>query len=233
MSATLDKYPRMQLSAYANGGHLVFAVKDYEAELKRVVVTAFAEALAGAAEYRNNEDCAAWVNAGGCVYTPDHPDTAYPDCDGGFECRAGAVSLGAVEEIDALADASASAAAWTCGDSVAIAELETTAKALAKATAVAVSYAYASCEVDGGWSCAYAGTEIKQTARATAVAYATLWAGAYSCEDTCNVDVDAVAVAVGDILVKAATDAFAAGCSGAPFCSGCTHLLVWSCCTYP
>ena len=206
----------MQLSAYANGGHLILSVKDYEAELKRVVVTAFAEALAGAADYKSNESCAAWVNAGGCIYTPDHPDTVYPDCDGGFECSAGAVSVGAIEEIDALAEASASAAAWTCGDSVAIVELEATAKALAEATAIAVSYAYASCEVDGGWSCAYAGTEIEQTARATATAYANLWAGAYTCKDTCSVGVDAVAKAVGDILVKAATDAFAAGCSGAP-----------------
>lgn len=114
--------------------------------------------------------------------------------------------------------AGASAAAWSCGDSVAIVELEVTAKALAEATAVAVSFAYAECEVDGGYACSVASTEIEQTAYAVAHSYASLWAGALTCKDTCSVNVDAVAEAVGDILVKAATDAFSAVCTGAPCC---------------
>ena len=111
--------------------------------------------------------------------------------------------------------AGASAAAWTCGDSVAIVELEVTAKALAEATAIAFSYAFVDCKVDGGWTCAFASSDIEQTARATATAYAELWAGAYTCKDTCSVEVDAVVEAVGDILVKAATEASADVCLGA------------------
>jgi hypothetical protein len=111
--------------------------------------------------------------------------------------------------------AGASAAAWTCGKSVAIAQAEATAKALAEATAVAISLAYASCEVNGGFACAFAATSIEESARAVAKAYATLWAGAYTCKNTCSVSVDAVAQAVGSILVKAATDASAGVCTGA------------------
>lgn len=116
--------------------------------------------------------------------------------------------------LSVLCYAGASAAAWSCGDSVSIAELEVTAHALAKATAVALSYAYSSCEVDDGWACSSAGTEIKQTATAVAQAYADLWAGAYTCEDTCTVEADAVVEAVGSVLVTAASDAMAEGCSG-------------------
>jgi hypothetical protein len=115
---------------------------------------------------------------------------------------------------------------------VAIAELEVTAKALAKATAVAISYAYASCKVNGGYACAVAGTEIKETAYAVARSYASLWAGAIRCKDKCNVNVDAMVEAVGSILVKAATDAFAAGCSGELFHVTC-HLRCTPCCILP
>lgn len=114
--------------------------------------------------------------------------------------------------------AGSKAAAWTCGDSVAITQAQTTAAALANATAQACSLAYASCEVDGGYACAFAGTEIKQAARAVARAFAELWAGAYTCPSdvSCGVSVDAVTEAVGTILVKAASEAFAAVCTGAP-----------------
>ena len=65
----------MQLSAYTTAGsQLAFQVFDYQSELKKVVVTAFADALALAADYNNKEKCMAWVNAGGCIYTPEHPD---------------------------------------------------------------------------------------------------------------------------------------------------------------
>jgi hypothetical protein len=126
--------------------------------------------------------------------------------DHGFECGGSCI-------------AGASAAAWTCGDSVAEAELEVTAKALAKAAAQALSFAYAQCKIENGWACAVAGTEIEETARAVAQAYATLWAGADNgaicgADSSCSVSVDAIASAVGDVLVTACTDAYASVCSG-------------------
>jgi hypothetical protein len=102
----------MQLEGYANGGHLALKVLDYQEELKKVVVTAFAEALAGAAKLKEKDDCLAWANAGGCIYHPKHPHTKLPKCGGQdniaeFECSAGAVSFGLIQEIDAIATASA------------------------------------------------------------------------------------------------------------------------------
>lgn len=95
------------MSAYTNGGTLLLSVLDYKADLKKVVVTAFAEALALAADYKNNEGCLAWTNAGGCIYVSEYPDTVYPNCNGGsIECTAGSVSVGAIKEISALAEAS-------------------------------------------------------------------------------------------------------------------------------
>jgi hypothetical protein len=115
--------------------------------------------------------------------------------------------------------AGANVAAWTCGNSAAYAEVELTARAVAKAAATAISFAYAKCKLENGWACAIAGTEISETARAVAVAYASLWAGADSgglcgAGSTCSVNVDALAVAVGDILVTACTDAYASVCAG-------------------
>jgi hypothetical protein len=101
----------VQLEGYINGGYLLLSVLDYQEELKRVVVTAYAEALAAAAELKKADGCLAWANAGGCIYTPEHPDTRRPNCGGkniaDFECTAAAVSVGAIEEIDAVATASA------------------------------------------------------------------------------------------------------------------------------
>jgi hypothetical protein len=72
--------------------------------------------------------------------------------------------------------AGASAAAWTCGDSVAITEVEATASALAKAAAVAVSYAYADCAADeGGWLCVDAGTLISGWVVAVVRSWASAW----------------------------------------------------------
>lgn len=86
----------MQLDAYSSGEKAVLlSVHDYKTAIEEVVVTAHAEALASAADYKNSEGCMAWVNASGCVGD---------EC---FECKAGAVSAGAIEEIDAVANASA------------------------------------------------------------------------------------------------------------------------------
>lgn len=102
----------LQLNAYTNGGHLIFSVLDYQRELKEVAVTAFTEALAFAVDLKKADGCLAWANAGGCIYTPEHPDATRPDCGAQdniveFECEALAVSAGKIEEIDALAEASA------------------------------------------------------------------------------------------------------------------------------
>lgn len=199
-----------KLDVVSSGGQQAFiAVFDYQEAVKEVVVTAFAEAIAGAAKWKDENSCSAWVNTGGCLYHPDHPDTVAPNC---FECTAYAVSASDIEEIDAVADAAAQAAAWTCGETVSYSELLLTAQALAKATAYACSISFASCEVDGGWSCSYAGTSIEETARAVATAYAGIWAGAYSCDDSCQAGVDQVATAVGDVLVEVATTAYAEAC---------------------
>jgi hypothetical protein len=100
----------VQLEGYTSGGRLRVSVLDYQEELKKVVVTAFAEALAGAAELKKLDGCLAWANVGGCIYTPEHPDTTRPGCGGDniaeFECKASAVSVGAIEEIDAVVTAS-------------------------------------------------------------------------------------------------------------------------------
>jgi hypothetical protein len=116
--------------------------------------------------------------------------------------------------------AGASAAAWTCGDSVAIAEVEVTATALAKAVASAYSYAYADCIADGGWFCADASTSLSVWVEAVVRAWAGGWAGAYTCTDTCSVEIEVVVESVTHILVDAATSAYAYVCGdGAPPCS--------------
>jgi hypothetical protein len=111
--------------------------------------------------------------------------------------------------------AAASAAAWSCGDSVSVAELEVTAQALAKATAEAYSSAYSTCRLDdGGYACAISGTSISAWVEAVVRTWAEAWAVAIECKDSCFVDVEAVVDAVGKIQVDAATDAYAFLCSG-------------------
>jgi hypothetical protein len=114
--------------------------------------------------------------------------------------------------------AGASAAAWTCGDSVAIADVEVTARALAKAAASAVSRAFGSCAADeGGWLCAAAGSSISGWVEAVVRSWAGAWAGAYTCKDTCTVEVEVVVEAVTHILVDAAAKAYDSVCGdGAP-----------------
>jgi hypothetical protein len=109
--------------------------------------------------------------------------------------------------------AGASAAAWTCGDSVAIAEVEVTARALAKAVAEAYSIAYVDCAADeGGWLCAASGSSISVWVEAVARAWAGVWAGAYTCTENCEVEIEIVVEAVAHILVDAATSAYASVC---------------------
>jgi hypothetical protein len=109
--------------------------------------------------------------------------------------------------------AGASAAAWTCGDSVAIAHVEVTARALAKAAANAAASAFGNCAADeGGWMCAEAGSSISVWEGAVARSWASAWAGAYTCKDTCSVEVEVVMEAVTHILVDATVSAYDAVC---------------------
>lgn len=111
-----NKRETVQLKAYTGGGgQLIFKVLDYEADVEKVVASAFASTLAAAADLKEEGGCLAWANAGGCIYTPEQPDTVYPNCEGcegsdclaNAECTAEAVSVGAIKEIDAIAEASA------------------------------------------------------------------------------------------------------------------------------
>lgn len=101
----------MQLNAYTapTGVPLFLSAFDYKEDLEKVVVTAYAQALANAASFKNNNDCLAWVNTEGCIWTPTHEDPNF--C---FECEAVSVSVGVIEEIDAIAEASALSSCFCC-----------------------------------------------------------------------------------------------------------------------
>jgi hypothetical protein len=76
-------------------------VKKFNKDIEAVVVTAYAKALADAAAYKKQTGCAAWVNAGGCIWTVgSNPEQSY--CAG---CTAEAFSAGEVSSIDAVAEA--------------------------------------------------------------------------------------------------------------------------------
>jgi hypothetical protein len=111
--------------------------------------------------------------------------------------------------------AATSAAAWSCGNSVAVANLEVTASHLAKATAEAISLAYVNCRVDdGGYVCASADSSVSVWVDAVAQAWASSWSAAITCKDKCKVNVDSAVDAVGTILVDAATKAYTDICAG-------------------
>jgi hypothetical protein len=80
---------------------IVKSVADYKYDIERVVVTAYAQALADANKYRKSSNCVAWVNAGGCIWTEGTDDEKYY-CAG---CSAEAYSEGSVSKIDAIATA--------------------------------------------------------------------------------------------------------------------------------
>jgi hypothetical protein len=80
---------------------LVKAVTDFQADVEAVVVETWAVALADAYNYQNEEGCFAFVNAGGCIWTEGHPDEQ-TYC---AVCTAVSFSDGAVDKIDAIAEA--------------------------------------------------------------------------------------------------------------------------------
>jgi hypothetical protein len=82
---------------------LTIAVSDFESDVEKVTVTAYATALAAAYNYKEESGCLAWVNAGGCIWTEGHPNEQTYCAD----CTAIAYSVGAVNSIDAIAEACA------------------------------------------------------------------------------------------------------------------------------
>lgn len=198
---------KASIDATANGGDVLASIHATQVTIDKAVVTAYAEALAGAKAVYDTHECAAYGTSEGCVFTEEHPEG---EC---VECVMTAVSFGQITEIGAIADASAGAGAYTCGKkAVAYADTSVTAKALAHAMAVAVSYVHVSCEsAEGGYACADVGTHIQTSAKAVAEAYANAWAGAVAC-DECKVNVDAAVSSIETILVEAATSAYASVC---------------------
>jgi hypothetical protein len=82
-------------------GTVAVSVSSFQKDVEKVVVTAFAEALADAFNYKNDKGCLAFVNVGGCIWTEGHPDEK-TYCAG---CVAVAFSEAAVASIDAVASA--------------------------------------------------------------------------------------------------------------------------------
>jgi hypothetical protein len=81
---------------------LAASIFSFQSEIEKVVAAAYAEALASAYNYKIENGCLVFVNAGGCVWTEGHPDER-TGC--GSQCRAIAYSEGAVESSEAVAEA--------------------------------------------------------------------------------------------------------------------------------
>ena len=90
-------FPAVQLDLYSNGGNIAAHVYNYAEEIEEAIVTAYAEALAGAANYYDTNSCWAYADSNVCIY-----GTNPPKCAG---CTASAVSDTYTEEIDAIATA--------------------------------------------------------------------------------------------------------------------------------
>jgi hypothetical protein len=80
---------------------LSVSVSSFQKDVEKVVVTAYAAALADAYNFKKTNGCLAYVNAGGCIWTEGHPDEKFY-CAG---CEAVAYSEGAVDSKDAVAAA--------------------------------------------------------------------------------------------------------------------------------
>ena len=91
----------MQLDLYANGGNVGAYVHNYAEEIEEAIVTAYAEALAGTATYYDTNACWAWVGVEGCIVSEDNPNGACASC------QADSVGDTFIQEIDAIATASA------------------------------------------------------------------------------------------------------------------------------
>jgi hypothetical protein len=88
---------------------LAIEISAFSKDIETVVASAFAQALVGASNYGKESGCLAYVNLGGCIWTEGHPNEKNY-CAG---CIAVSYSEGAVDSIDAIAEASASPAPLT------------------------------------------------------------------------------------------------------------------------
>jgi hypothetical protein len=80
---------------------LSVSVSSFQKDVEKVVVTAYAAALADAYNFKKTDGCLAFVNAGGCIWTEGHPDEKNY-CAG---CVAIAYSDAAIESRDVVAKA--------------------------------------------------------------------------------------------------------------------------------
>lgn len=91
----------MQLTLISNGGNIAGSVISFLQDVESTVVTAYAEALAGAKAVHDKHECAAWGSAEGCIYSEDDPQGLCASCE------VHAVSLSEAKGIDAISTASA------------------------------------------------------------------------------------------------------------------------------
>lgn len=187
----------------SGGGTVAKEASEFQIHVEGAVATAFAEALARAKSHYGEAECVAWADSSGCVEN---------SC---FECQATSVGSSSIKEINAISEASASAAALACGDEAAsFAGAEPSAKNIAYATARALSYVYASCESDdGAYSCANTTAYMVETAKAVGSAFAESWAEAIVCKDQCSVEVNTTADSIGSVLATSVTDAYGNVCA--------------------
>jgi hypothetical protein len=81
------------------------SIITFQKDIEKVVATAYAQALTNAYNYKNNNQCLAFVNAGGCIWSANHTDER-TYC---ASCVAVAYSEGAeTESLDAITSAGVS-----------------------------------------------------------------------------------------------------------------------------
>ena len=89
----------LQIEGSAKGGSIHLSDSQTKIDIEAAVATAYASALAAAQKHHGETSCVAWVSTEGCIYTEDGAQC--------FECKAHAVSYGAVQEINAISRARA------------------------------------------------------------------------------------------------------------------------------
>jgi hypothetical protein len=132
-------------------------------------------------------------------------------------CESTAESWVQNASIDAVAEAGAAAAAYSCEQDPAVASVDTVATATATAFAEALSGAHAQCKSAGsGSACVLSRTAIQTVVTAQARAWAGAWAEAKN-DCGCAVQVDVEAEKVADIIVDAASDVYVEVCAEGAF----------------
>ena len=159
-----------------------------------------------AAVVDGEQTCA--VRISGCAVT----GSEHGCCDLAVGSTGQAIVTNAIAEVAV----GALAQAYTCGDAFQAAAAEAYAEAIAEAWARAVSVANGWCESsDRGNACAWGASSVSALARAQAQAFAEAWATADNACN-CNINVEAVAGAFGEIFVEAHSEIAATICARAP-----------------